>query len=918
MPEPESDAVMSELDRYAEHFDRLSRLEASEREGALAELPITDEERTTLRRLLEADADDYDPLAASVEGEALRLAMPRDERLGPYRLIRELGAGGMGTVFLAERVDGGFTQAVAIKLLRGFPTSEGLRRLRQERQILAGLDHPNIARLLDGGETGDKQPWLALEYVDGLNLLDYAAAHAPRLHERLALFDAVLDAVAHAHRHLVIHRDLKPANVLVGQGGDVKLLDFGIARLVDLDTGQRETSTRIFSAGYASPEQREGRAVTTASDIYSLGVLLRELVGGREEGRRTPPPLPIDAELGGIVAKATDIDPVQRYASVAEMREDVRAYVEGRPVRAASTTRGYLLRKFVARHRAWVAVGVAAIVALAAFVWQLDRERDRAVAAEQAAQQARVASERDATRAQAALGFLIDAFAAASPDQALSSTVSVRDLLDHARGKLEAQDLEPTVAKSMQRLLGRLYDALGQNPIAIEVFTRGLEGVEPTERTEALAVADDFDRYANLLGSADRIDEARAAVDKAAALRKRFAPDDPVERVRDLIAQAYLLRNAAEEAKAIPLFREALAVPTGEVPLPDELVMLAVPMLASLLSSNGDCEEALKVAQDGLARIADKPANAPDRIRLRREEASAQRSCGRAALSEATLRELIERQRALTGDGGISMLQLQNDLSLSLRDLGRYREAAQVMRDMPPPEREGPFNQAVIYSNLAGALEDAGDYVEALRFHARARDAIAKGKFEVDSDIHRRASRNEARTLAVSGQADRAVAMLEDLRVRAKRIDGETSFEYAMVTWQLALAERRAGHVEGALTLAADAEKAWSGIVPAGHRIFSHIRRLRAALALMRGQLDVADTQLAEAYAILEAGGAPPVDLATVRSEQAEVRRRQGRLAEAREWLAPALPIMREAFLPTHVWRVDAENTARALGIAGG
>ncbi|WP_440223853.1 protein kinase domain-containing protein [Dokdonella sp. MW10] len=907
----------SQLDRYAEHFDRLSQLDASEREGALAELPITDEERTTLRRLLEADADDYDPLAASVEGEALRLAMPREERLGPYRLIRELGAGGMGTVFLAERVDGGFTQAVAIKLLRGFPTTEGLRRLRQERQILAGLDHPNIARLLDGGETGEQQPWLALEYVDGLNLLDYAAAHAPRLHDRLALFDAVLDAVAHAHRHLVIHRDLKPANVLVGQGGEVKLLDFGIARLVDLDTGPRETSTRIFSAGYASPEQREGRAVTTASDVYSLGVLLRELVGGRG-GTRTPPALPIDAELGGIIAKAVEPDPAQRYASVAEMREDLRAYVEGRPVRAASTTRWYLLRKFLWRHRAGATAGVAALVALAVFVWQLDRERDRAVAAEQVAQQARAASERDAERAQAALGFLIDAFAAAAPDRALSSTVSVRDLLDHARGKLEAQALEPTVARSMQRLLGRLYDGLGQTNVAIEVFTRGLAGTEPTERTEALVVADDFDRYANLLGSADRTDEARAAVEKAAALRRQFAPDDPIEHVRDLVAQAYLLRNAAEEAKAIPLFREALAVPTGDTPLPEEIVMRVVPMLASLLSSNGDCEEALKVAQDGLARIADKPANAPDRIRLRREEASAQRSCGRAALSEATLRDLIERQRALTGDTGISMLQLQNDLSLSLRDLGRYREAAQVMRDMPPPEREGPFNQTVIYSNLAGALEDAGDYAEALRFHMRAREAIERGKFEVDSDLHRRASRNQARTFAVSGQADRAVAMLEDLRVRAKRIDGEASVEYATVTWQLALAERRAGHVEGALTLAADAEKVWSNLVPAGHRIFAHIRRLRAAVALMRGQLDVADTQLAEAYAIFEGNGAIPVELAIVRSEQAEVRRRQGRLAEAREWLAPALPVMREAFLPTHVWRVDAENTATALGIGGG
>ncbi|MBN8481751.1 MAG: serine/threonine protein kinase, partial [Xanthomonadales bacterium] len=372
------------LDRYAEDFERLRLLPSDAREAALAALDVGDDERAMLRKLLAADMDTRDPLAQTVADGALRLGERRDERLGPYRLIRELGAGGMGTVFLAERVDGGFTQAVAIKLLRGFPTAEGLRRLRQERQILAGLDHPNIARLLDGGETAEQQPWLALEYVDGLNLLDHAARHAPRLADRLALFDAVLDAVGHAHRHLVIHRDLKPANVLVTTAGEVKLLDFGIARLVDLDTASpRETSTRIFSAGYASPEQREGQAVTTASDLYSLGVLLRELIGGRDGGQRTPPPLPIDVELGGIIAKATDDDPARRYASAGEMRDDLQAYRDGRPVRAARMTRGYRLRKFLWRQRGWVAASLGALVALGLFVWRLEGERARAVAAEQ-------------------------------------------------------------------------------------------------------------------------------------------------------------------------------------------------------------------------------------------------------------------------------------------------------------------------------------------------------------------------------------------------------------------------------------------------------------------------------------------------------------------------------------------------------
>ena len=905
------------LDRYADDFERLRLLPAAQREAALAALDMSDDERTLLRRLLDADADTRDPLAQSLADGAMRLADARVERLGPYRLLRELGAGGMGTVFLAERVDGGFTQQVAIKLLRGFPTREGLRRLRQERQILAGLDHPNIARLLDGGETGEQQPWLALEYVDGLDLLDYAARHAPRLAARLALFDAVLDAVGHAHRHLIVHRDLKPANVLVNRAGEVKLLDFGIARLVDLDgDSQRQTSTRIFSAGYASPEQRDGRAVTTASDLYGLGVLLRELVGGRDGGARTPPPLPIDAELGGIIAKATDEEPARRYASAGEMRDDIAAYLAGRPVRAARMTRAYRLRKFLGRHRGWVAAGIVALLALGLFVWQLEHERTRAVLAEEVAQQAREASERDAQRAQAALGFLTEAFAAAAPDQALSATVSVRDLLDQARAKLDAQGLDASVARSMQRLLGGLYEALGDTREAIEAMTRGLAGVEPADRVEALALAEDLDRYANLLGSADRHEEARAAVQRSAGLRARFAAGDVDEHARNLVAQAFLLHNAGEDAKAIPLLKEAILRPQAAAPLPHALAMKILPMLASLLVANGDCEEALAVAADGLERIAMLPANAPLRLQLMREQASAQRACGRAAEAEAILRDLIERQRTLTGAGGLSMMQLSNELALALKDNGRFREAAAILLQMPAPENEGPFNQAVILGNLASSLEDAGDYVQAMRFHAQARAAVERGGFDADSDIRRRVERNEARTLAMVGQAGRAVAMLEDLRGRARRVDGEGSFEYAMVTWQLALAERRAGHPEGALGLAEEAERAWSAIVPPDHRIFAHAHRLRGALAMDQGRVDDAEREFAAAGRVFEAGEALAVELATVRSEQAEVLRRQGRPGEARERIAAAMPVLREAYLPTQLWRADAERTAAALGMA--
>ncbi|HJW92759.1 MAG TPA: serine/threonine-protein kinase [Thermoanaerobaculia bacterium] len=340
-------------DRRAEFLDRECR-DAAMRAEVESLLEAHDNAGTFLEKSIWdlIDANDPHRLAGTA--------------IGPYRLVRPLGHGGMGTVFLAVRADADFDQRVAIKLVRG--GTELIARFRQERQILAALEHPNIARLIDGGTTADGLPYLVMEYVDGSPIDEYVRELS--LEERLRLFLQLCDAVQHAHRSLVIHRDLKPGNVLVTRGGTLKLLDFGIAKLTSQVS---ETSTRLMTPEYASPEQLAGLPVTTASDVYSLGLILRELLvydklSACRPGLSLSPtwracPTPkLRGDLETIVSTALAHEPARRYASVEKFADDIRNYLAGRPIAARPATFVYRSSKFVRRNK----LGVAAVIAIIA------------------------------------------------------------------------------------------------------------------------------------------------------------------------------------------------------------------------------------------------------------------------------------------------------------------------------------------------------------------------------------------------------------------------------------------------------------------------------------------------------------------------------------------------------------------------
>jgi tetratricopeptide (TPR) repeat protein len=395
MPSDQADTFWERVEQL---FQEASDLDAAARPAFLAAACRGDERlRHAVGDLLRASTEAAANLLwqePAMHNEARFLAASDDATtLDRYRLLERIGAGGMGVVYKAVRADDEFSKLVAVKIVRD-SDPDMVGRLRQERQILAGLEHPNIARLLDGGTTADGRPFLVMEFVEGLPIDRYVTERQPPLTDLLELFRKICSAVSYAHRNLIVHRDLKPANILVTAEGQPMLLDFGIAKLLDGSAQRTRTGAAAMTPEYASPEQVLGAPITTASDIYTLGVLLYELLSGARPYRNTSSPLELaqaigtehpqplsthagrrfDSDLENIVQMALRKEPERRYASAGQFSEDLRLYAARYPVMARPATRGYRMAKFVGRNKAPVVALVLVLLALvggmAATAWQ--------------------------------------------------------------------------------------------------------------------------------------------------------------------------------------------------------------------------------------------------------------------------------------------------------------------------------------------------------------------------------------------------------------------------------------------------------------------------------------------------------------------------------------------------------------------
>ncbi|MBX3725540.1 MAG: serine/threonine protein kinase [Xanthomonadales bacterium] len=707
----------------------LLELPAAQRDAELARrCPDDAGLRAQVRALLAADAGSAPGLDAPVS-IAAGFDDPPDplsgSRLGPFQVHEQVGRGGMGTVYRASRSDGDFAQEAAIKVVRrGLDTDDILARFRRERRILASLSHVNLARLIDGGLCPDGRPWFAMEFIRGEAITAWCDRHRLDLHRRIALLLQACAAVQHAHERLVVHRDLKPANILVDQAGQVRLLDFGIARLLDSsdgDAGQRAQPTQAAAAlltpEYAAPEQLAGAPVGVAADVYALGVLLYELLTGtlphridrRDLGRaraqvtggvptRLASAISADTDLAGtpaarLTARATSLagyrrqvrgdlerivsvalapEPERRYPTVQALAADLHRFLRGEPVAVVDAGWRYRLGKFVARHRLPVALAGAATLAIAVGVsgmlWQAGRlaaEAHRTMAA--------------SARAEAVKQFLVEALTAANPFVNPGQTPTVRQLLDRAAHRIGSELADqPALAAELHGVIGSSYRGLGEMEQAHRHLAQAM-GLLDANGVPAEVAAEIKAEYAHALIGASRIDETLALVEEALPGIENL-PGVGGLRSRLLLARATALRLSGRPESALAAQQAAAASACGDRYPPDQACVGALIELKYFHEAMGEREEALASARRAwqAARALHGERPHPQQVMAGGALGDALAAAGRSSEAIPLLEATLEQALAIYGPENFRYARALDWLAQAHDDAGNARRAAEL------------------------------------------------------------------------------------------------------------------------------------------------------------------------------------------------------------------------------------------------
>jgi serine/threonine-protein kinase len=724
-----------------------------------------------LRREVESYAASETEAGDFIETPVFRIRLEEVEplavgqRVGAYRIDREIGRGGMGAVYLAERADREFEQRVAIKLVRrGMDTEEIVRRFRSERQILAHLDHPNIAKLFDGGTTEDGRPYFVMEYVEGQPIDEYCDGRELPVRARLELFRQVCAAVHFAHQNLIVHRDLKPGNILVTADGVPKLLDFGIAKLLDPDQdlyALTRADLRPMTPEYASPEQVRGETITTASDVYSLGVLLYVLLTGHRPYRAAPrdpnslaraicetdPVRPssivgrveeiqrsdgsvaavtpesvsrvrdgderllrrkLAGDLDTIVLKAMQKDPQRRYTSVDQLANDLGRHLQGLPVVARKDTLGYRTRKFVGRNKAGVGVAAAVLLLIVGFSIWVTVLWQRAV--------------REQKRAVAVSGFLERLFYSSDPHEARGRDVTAREILDRGVKEIDSSLAEqPEVRAALKETMGRAYRSLAFYGESRPLLEEALRLHRKTRGRNDLIVAQDLHNLAGALHDVGKNAEAEQLIREALKIEQEHKATESIDYAKGLSNLAEILANRGELDQAEGLLKQSLQI-KRRLPQAEESD------IASSYNSLGTLYE--RLGNYGAAE-----SNFREALRIRHKLASGSPDPA-VATSLGNVGSILEDRKDLTGaeDFDRQALRMRQKLfggsnpklGPSLNNLGHVLLAEGKLAEAETFFREAlsvaSSNRATFLRNLAATLLREGEAVEA---ESRIRESLA-------------------------------------------------------------------------------------------------------------------------------------------------------------------------------------------------
>jgi len=649
------------------------------------------------------------------EAAAVDFGLPSLEgrMLGPWRILHPIGRGGMGAVYLGERADGAFEQRVAIKFLgRGIAPPDLLARFRQERQILARLEHPNIARLVDGGVSEDGLWWFAMEYVDGSPITEWCASRRLSAHDVVELFQQVCRAVQYAHRNLVVHRDLKPGNILVSETGEAKLLDFGIAKILEEEKGVNGDpsmrTTAAMTPHYAAPEQVRGDPPTTTTDVYCLGVVLYELLAGerpyrlktnsldevrravldeepespsaraRRRGTGAPgvEPREIGRELDAIVLTALRKEPERRYPSVEAFSEDLQRHLDGRAVRASGRTFGYLASKFVRRNRAAVATSALVLLALFAGLYATARERDRA--------------RLEAAKANEIKEFALGLFRVSNAEEGRGADIPARDLLDRGAARVDRElSGDPRLQAEMWDMLGSVYKSLDLFPQAVAMFQKSVASRRAHPEPADTLLASTLHELGSSYFEGGDYAHGEQALREALAIDRRVFGDNHPRLALTIGELAVLKDRTGHLAEAESLYRRAIAIDTVSLGVYDAKTATDIANLGMLYYQDSRFRESIPY----IARA----------LQIRR------RVLGPDHLEVATGTDEMGMALSMAGEPDSGIALMRQALALRLRILPRDH----------PDIAHSLMNLGSVLASYGGLEESERDIREALAIRSR-------------------------------------------------------------------------------------------------------------------------------------------------------------------------------------------------------